>query len=144
MFKTRKSVFLLIAVLLCIVAVGSVSAVADSSNYQIKYVIDGTSYVQTNVAAGTTVSLPTSAPSGYILLGWESNDVKINDGKITMPNKNITITAKFQKVGKSTEEKKSTEKGKTEKDTKTAKTPFPLIGVIAGIICYSYFYKRKE
>lgn len=49
--------------------------------------------------AGTTVTLTATPKPGYAFKAWQSRDVAITDaGQFTMPAKNVTVTAVFERV----------------------------------------------
>ena len=49
--------------------------------------------------AGTTVTLTATPKPGYAFKAWQSSDVAITDaGQFTMPAKNVTVTAVFERV----------------------------------------------
>ena len=48
--------------------------------------------------AGTTVTLTATPKPGYTFKEWQSSDVAITDNKFTMPAKNVTVTAVFERV----------------------------------------------
>ena len=49
--------------------------------------------------AGTTVTLTATPKPGYAFKAWQSRDVAITDaGQFTMPAKNVTVTAAFERV----------------------------------------------
>ena len=49
--------------------------------------------------AGTTVTLTATPKPGYIFKAWQSTDVAITDaGQFTMPAKNVTVNAVFERV----------------------------------------------
>ena len=72
-------------------------AVWEINTWTITYKVDEKEYqTQTEVAFNSTNTL-IAEPSkdGYTFSGWSSSDVAIENGKFTMPNKNITISGTF-------------------------------------------------
>ena len=52
-----------------------------------------------SAVAGTTVTLTATPKPGYAFKAWQSSDVAITDaGQFTMPAKNVTVTAVFERV----------------------------------------------
>ena len=47
--------------------------------------------------SGTTVTLTASPYAGYMLKGWESSDVTVTDNSFTMPAKDVSVKAVFEK-----------------------------------------------
>lgn len=76
--------------------------------YQVTYEIDGdypSSYIlpaTEQYYEGNSVDLDVLTEDdivdGYKFLGWETNDVDINDNSFLMPNKNVKITGKFERI----------------------------------------------
>lgn len=47
---------------------------------------------------GTLITLTATPDEGYTFSGWTSSDVTISDDSFTMPDKDVTVTAKFAEV----------------------------------------------
>lgn len=79
---------------------------------QISYQYDGTvpggatpstdglaAYTETFRVGGTVIVRPDASAPGYTFSGWRSGDVSITDGKIVMPNHNVTLHGSFTATG---------------------------------------------
>lgn len=74
----------------------------DRAKYNVTYEIVGESYGatiptdDTDYAYGTTVDIkPDLSVTGYIFSGWDTEDATVEDGKFTMPAKDVTLRGRF-------------------------------------------------
>ncbi|MBR3164499.1 VWA domain-containing protein [Candidatus Saccharibacteria bacterium] len=88
--------------------VGSFTKIPESQKYSVTYTIVGEKpedYVAPKTKSyeeGASVALDTLEPGtiidGYRFLGWESTDATLTETGFIMPNKNVVIKGKFEKI----------------------------------------------
>ncbi|MCQ2401272.1 MAG: InlB B-repeat-containing protein [Lachnospiraceae bacterium] len=80
----------------------SVKAVFKEESYTVNAITAGGGTVSADhesAAMGTTVTLTASPDEGYTFAGWKSAEVTVaDDGTFTMPSKNVTAIAVFEKI----------------------------------------------
>ncbi len=75
----------------------TVTAQYEKVDYTVT-VVNG-SASKTTANYGDEITLTADQPeTGYKFVGWTSDDVTVTDGKFTMPAKDVTVTAQYEKV----------------------------------------------
>ena len=82
----------------------------EETKYDILYVKGTTDEVtgmpsgETDVLPGVEKTVSTARPEreGYVFAGWTTSDVNVADGKFTMPEKDVTFTATWERAGEET------------------------------------------
>ncbi len=69
-------------------------------NYTVTVTSDGNgtaSADKSEAAEGAAITLTATANTGYHFKGWETEDVAVNNNSFTMPSKNVSVKAVFEK-----------------------------------------------
>ena len=79
-----------------VIALGSVSPDTGTTQYTLKFVIDGVTVGQEKIASGDAIPFNIAAEKeGRNFLGWYYGSTKYEEGAL-MPSKNLTLTAKYE------------------------------------------------
>jgi hypothetical protein len=79
-----------------VIALGSVSPDTGTTQYTLKFVIDGVTVGQEKIASGDAIPFNIAAEKeGRNFLGWYHGSTKYEEGAL-MPSKNLTLTAKYE------------------------------------------------
>ena len=79
-----------------VIALGSVSPDTGTTQYTLKFIIDGVTVGQEKIASGDAIPFNiTAEKEGRNFLGWYYGSTKYEEGAL-MPSKNLTLTAKYE------------------------------------------------